>query len=133
MTFRVPISAASVMGISRSNHGVITIRGDRSSNCPTAESTMYPTQSTSRTAKVAPSSSCSCTASSGTNFGSAVIMVRPEPLWGSSSCALSRRYALSMWGSTSVSINRFTKVDFPVRTGPTTPIYTLPPVRCAIS
>ena len=31
------------------------------------------------------------TASSGTNFGSAVMMVRPEPLWGSSSLARSRR------------------------------------------
>ena len=68
------------MGISWSNHGVITMRGARSSNCPTAESTMYPTQSTSRTEKAAPSSSRICTASSGTNFGSAVMMVRPEPL-----------------------------------------------------
>ena len=30
-------------------------------------------------------------ASSGTNLGSAVMMVRPEPLWGSSSRARSRR------------------------------------------
>ena len=52
---------------------------------------MYPTQSTSRTEKAAPSASRSSTASSGTNFGSAVIMVRPEPLCGSSSCARSRR------------------------------------------
>ena len=32
MTFRVPSSAASVMGISWSYHGVITMRGDSSSN-----------------------------------------------------------------------------------------------------
>ena len=91
MTLRVPISAASVMGISWSNQGVMTMRGDRSSNWPTAPGTMYPTQSMSRTEKAASPSSWTRTASSGTNFGSAVMMVRPEPLWGSSSCALSRR------------------------------------------
>ena len=32
MTLRVPSSAASVMGISWSYHGVITMRGDSSSN-----------------------------------------------------------------------------------------------------
>lgn len=40
MTLRVPISAASVMGISWSNHGVMTMRGARSSNCPTAPGTI---------------------------------------------------------------------------------------------
>ena len=76
----------------------------------------------SRTEKAAPSSICSSTASSGTNLGSAVMMVRPEPLWGSSSLARSRRYTLSMLGMTMVSMNRLIKVDFPVRTGPTTPM-----------
>ncbi len=47
------------------------------------------------------------TASSGTNLGSAVMMVRPEPLWGSSSLARSRRYTFSMLGMTSVSMNRY--------------------------
>ncbi len=56
------------------------------------------------------------------NFGSTVITVRPDPLWGSSSLARSRRYTLSMLGITSVSMNRLMKVDFPVRTGPTTPM-----------
>ena len=91
MTFRVPSSAASVMGISWSYHGVMTIRGARSSNCPTAPGTMYPTQSMSRTEKEVPSGRRTSAASSGTNFGSAVIMVRPEPLWGNSSLARSRR------------------------------------------
>ena len=45
----------------------------------------------SRTWKAAPPSMEMDTASSGTNLGSAVIMVRPEPLWGSSSRARSRR------------------------------------------
>ena len=63
-----------------------------------------------------------CTASSGTNFGSLVMTVRPEPLWGSSSLARSRRYTSSMPGSTRVSMKRLMKVDLPVRTGPTTPI-----------
>ena len=40
MTFRVPISAASAMGISWSIQGVITIRGVPSSNCPIAPRTM---------------------------------------------------------------------------------------------
>ena len=91
MTFRVPSSAASVIGISWSYQGVITIRGDRSSYWPTAPGTMYPTQSMSRTENVTPSSMRTSTASSGTNLGSAVMMVRPEPLWGSSSRARSRR------------------------------------------
>ena len=40
MTFRVPISAASVMGISWSNQGVVTIRGASSSSWPMAPGTM---------------------------------------------------------------------------------------------
>ena len=40
ITFRVPISAASAMGISRSDQGVITIRGVPSSNCPMAPLTI---------------------------------------------------------------------------------------------
>ena len=40
MTFRVPISAASVMGISWSYQGVVTIRGASSSICPMAPLTM---------------------------------------------------------------------------------------------
>ncbi len=55
------------------------------------------------------------------NLGSVVIMVLPAADWGSSSVARSRRASLWMLGSTSVSINRLMKVDFPVRTGPTTP------------
>ena len=50
------------------------------------------------------------------------MMVRPEPLWGSSSRARSRRYTFSMLGMTMVSMNRLMKVDYPVRTGPTTPM-----------
>ena len=40
MTFRVPISAASAMGISWSIQGVITIRGVPSSNWPIAPRTI---------------------------------------------------------------------------------------------
>ena len=61
------------------------------------------------------------TACSGINFGSVVMMVRPAADWGSSSLARSFMYALSIWGITSVSMNRLIKVDLPVRTGPTTP------------
>ena len=75
ITFRVPISAASVIGISWSYQGVVT-----SSIWPMAPFTMYPTQSISRTEKLAPSGSWIWAASSGTNLGSAVMMVRPEPL-----------------------------------------------------
>ena len=62
------------------------------------------------------------TASSGTNFGSEVIMVFPEPHWGSSSLARSARKGSWSLGITSASMIRLTRVDFPVRTGPTTPI-----------
>ncbi len=53
MTFLVPISAAMLKGISRSNQGVITIRGCSFSMYPKALGTIYPTQSISRTWKEA--------------------------------------------------------------------------------
>ena len=62
-----------------------------------------------------------CTASSGTNFGSAVMMVLPEPLCGNSSFARSLRYTSSILGITKDSMKRLINVDFPVLTGPTTP------------
>ena len=40
ITLRVPFSAASVMLISWSNQGVVTMRSLPSSNCPAAPSTM---------------------------------------------------------------------------------------------
>ena len=48
-------------------------------------------------------------------------MVRPAEDCGISSTARSCIAPLSIFGSTSVSINRLIKVDLPVRTGPTTP------------
>ena len=39
ITFRVPVSAASAMVISWSNHGVVTILGAPSSSVPAAPST----------------------------------------------------------------------------------------------
>ena len=56
MTRRVPSSAAVVILTSCSNHGVATRRSTPFSNCPAAPSTMYPTQSTSRTDSSQPSS-----------------------------------------------------------------------------
>ena len=73
------------------------------------------------------------TASSGMNLGSVVMIVRPAADWGSSSVARSRANSLPMFGMTSVSIKRLMKVDFPVRTGPTTPMYMSPPHRLAMS
>ncbi len=122
MTRRVPSSAACVTGISWSYQGVVTIRSAPSSNSPSAPGTMYPTQSISRTDAPAPPPRAMSTASSGTNFGSAVMIVRPEPDCGSSSRARSRRYSSSMFGRTRASMNRLINVDFPVRTGPTTPM-----------
>ena len=87
----VPSSAASAIVTGWSAHGVVTMRGLSPSSCPAAPGTMYPTQSMSRTEQLAPSSSAMSTASSGTNFGSEVITVRPLPLCGSSSLARSRR------------------------------------------
>ena len=40
ITFRVPISAASAMGISWGNQGVVTMRSFSPSSWPTAPSTM---------------------------------------------------------------------------------------------
>ena len=90
ITLCVPFSAASVMVTSWSNQGVVTSRSSPSSNWPDAPSTIYPTQSMSLTDICVFSSSFTDTASSGTNLGSAVMIVLPEPLWGSSSLALSR-------------------------------------------
>ena len=133
MTLYVPDSAASVILTSWSYHGVVTILSLPSSNCPAAPFTMYPTQSTSLTEKCISSPRLISTASSGTNFGSEVIMVLPEPLCGNSSLALSLAYTSSMFGITSSSIKRLIKVDFPVRTGPTTPSMIDPFVRLDIS
>ena len=83
---------------------------------------MNPTQSTSLTESFTPPSSVTSTPSSGTNLGSLVMTARPEPLWGSSSRALARAYSSSMRGMTSVSMKRLMNVDFPVLTGPTTPM-----------
>ncbi len=98
------------------------MRGCSFSTYPMELGTIYPTQSISRTDAEALSSTAIFTASSGINLGSVVIMVRPAADWGSSSTIRSRWMEFSMWGSTSVCMNRLIKVDFPVRTGPTTPI-----------
>ena len=50
------------------------------------------------------------------------MMVFPAADCGSSSIALSRKNSLSIFGITRFSMNFLIKVDFPVRTGPTTPI-----------
>ena len=122
MTFCVPISAAILNGISSSNHGVITMRGCSFSMYPSELGTMYPTQSIMRTLSLAFCSNSMLTASSGINFGSVVMMVLPAADCGSSSTARSLTNSPSMFGITKSSINRLIKVDFPVRTGPTTPI-----------
>ena len=96
------------------------------SSCPKAPSTMYPTQSTILTFKDTVSFIFISTPSAGTNFGSTVIIVLPEPLWGISSLVLSFLNSLSILGITNFSINFLIKVDFPVLTGPTTPIYISP-------
>ena len=62
------------------------------------------------------------TACSGMNFGSVVIMVRPEADWGISSTARFSQPSSSILGSTTVSMNFCMNVDLPVRTGPTTPM-----------
>ena len=76
----------------------------------------------SRTRRWVDPSGMISTASSGTNLGSEVMMVLPEPLWGSSSRARWARLGSGMLGITSSSIIRLIRVDFPVRTGPTTPM-----------
>ena len=100
---------------------VMTIRGEPSSMCPSASGTIYPTQSISLTFASALPPSITETASSGTNLGSVVITVLPAALCGISSRARSRSNSLFISGSTSDSIKRLINVDFPVRTGPTTP------------
>ena len=89
ITFLVPISAASSNGISYSYHGVLTILGSSSSKYPKAPLTIYPTQSTSLTFNLISSSIVISTASFGTNLGSVVWIVFPDPLCGNSSLALS--------------------------------------------
>ncbi len=96
-----------------SNHGVRTMRGCSSSMYPRALGTMKPTQSMSRTLNSAVSSIFTVTACSGINFGSVVMMVRPEADCGSSSTARSRAASSSMFGMTVVSINFLMKVDLP--------------------
>ena len=122
ITFCVPISAAILNGISSSNHGVITILGCSFSIYPKALGTIYPTQSIILTSNTAFPLRFTSTASSGINFGSVVIIVLPAEDCGNSSTALSRLKSLEIFGITSVSINFFMKVDFPVLTGPTTPM-----------
>ena len=122
MTFFVPISAAMLNGISSSNHGVLTMRGCSFSMYPSDPGTMYPTQSIMRTRRFVPAPSVISAACSGMNFGSVVMIVRPDADCGSSSVARSLRFASRMFGKTSVSIKRPMNVDLPVRTGPTTPM-----------
>ena len=87
---------------------------------------MYPTQSTILTFKDTVSFIFISTPSAGTNFGSTVIIVLPDPLCGISSCVLSLLNSFSMFGNTRFSINFLIKVDLPVLTGPTTPMYISP-------
>ena len=122
ITFLVPISAAWVNGISTSDQGVFTSRSASSSMWPAAPSTIKPTQSTRRTFTFTSPPSVICAASWGMNLGSVVVIVFPPELCGSSSCARMRSASSVIYGSTSRSINRLIKVDFPVRTGPTTPM-----------
>ena len=89
---------------------------------------MYPTQSISLTLKDILSSMFISIAFSGTNFGSVVIIVLPAADCGISSTALSFLNLVSILGTTKFSIIFFMKVDFPVLTGPTTPMYISPPV-----
>ena len=63
-----------------------------------------------------------------------VVMISlPEPDWGSSSVSRSRLGPGIMSGKTISSIKLAIKVLFPVRTGPTTPMYKSPWVLSAIS
>ena len=122
MTLRVPISAASEKGSGSSDHGVDTIRGVPSSTIPSTSGTGKPTQSTSRTFSRVTPSGVIPTASSGVNFGSVVMTVRPLPACGRLSRVRSRSRSSLMFGRIISSAKRRTKVDFPTRTGPTTPI-----------
>ena len=58
----------------------------------------------------------------GANFGSLVMLVLPDADWGSSYNVLALMCSSFIPGSTSTSMNRLINVDFPVLTGPTTPI-----------
>ena len=60
-------------------------------------------------------------------------MVLPLPDWGSSSVRRARRGLSAISGSTICSMKPAIKVLFPVRTGPTTPMYKSPWVLSAIS
>ena len=122
MTFLVPTSAASVKGISSSYHGVFTSRSAPFSSWPAAPFTMKPTQSIKRTLASMPSSKEIFAASFGMNFGSVVMMVFPAALWGSSSLVWAFWCSSVICGMTRSSMNRLMNVDFPVRTGPTTPM-----------
>ena len=122
ITFSVPMRAASTNGISSSIHGVLTIRFSSPSICPLAPCTINPTQSISRTLISLWSASIMLAASCGMNFGSVVIIVLPAADCGSSSSARLLAFSSSIFGNTNKSINRLINVDFPVRTGPTTPI-----------
>ena len=121
MTFSVPISAASAKGIFSSCHGVDTIRSLPSSLSPRTPGTIYPTQSTSLTLRLAPLCVDTRTESGGMNLGSVVVIVLPSPLCGNSSVTRVFSYRSDMAGRTIISINRLINVDFPVLTGPTTP------------
>ena len=115
-------SPAFVNGISSSNQGVFTLRSTSFSRCPVAPSTIYPTQSINRILTGIFPPTLISTASFGTNLGSVVIIVLPAADWGSSSVARSLSWTSSILGSTKRSIKRLINVDFPVRTGPTTPM-----------
>ena len=127
ITLRVPVSAASWNGIAFSNHGVFTIRSLPSSMCPLASFTRKPTQSIRRMRTFCSSPNGTSIASFGINFGSTVVISFPDPLSGSWS-RTSACFAGSISGSATSSINLRINVDFPVRTGPTTPMYISPPV-----
>ena len=113
--------AAFVNGISYSNHGVFTCLSTSFSMCPEAPSTIYPTQSISRTFNSIPSSVFIDTASFGTNFGSVVMIVVPDADCGSSSFVRSFLCTSVRFGRIRRSANLLINVDLPVRTGPTTP------------
>ena len=120
----IPFNMAAEIGTEKvmTDHKVITILGCSFSIYPIELGTIYPTQSISLTFMTAPSPRSISTASSGMNFGSVVIIVLPAADCGSSSTALSRMKLLLILGITRVSINFLMKVDFPVLTGPATPI-----------
>ncbi len=116
------MAAACVNGISPSTHGVFTSLSAPPSICPDAPSTIYPTQSMSRTEMAISPATWMSAASLGMNLGSVVITVMPAADCGNSSLARSKLYTSDILGSTNTSIKRLINVDLPVRTGPTTPI-----------